>query len=115
MEMILNSTNNYVFFSKWIAHSLAIEVDRKSPDLNRGGEDETPQTIAHGLQHSTSVFLQGEGRAGVRTASFSLPHRSTPQIQEISIKLIPVFPFLKTGLKHSCLLPPNILLSVPLY
>lgn len=104
-----------MFFSKWIAHSLAIEVDRESPDLNRGGEDETPQTIAHGLQHTTLVLLQGEGRAGVRTASFSLPHRSTPQIQEISIKLIPVFPFLKTGLKHSCLLPPNILLSVPLY
>lgn len=70
MEMILNSTNNYVF-TKWIAHSLAIEVDKESPDLNRGGEDEPPQTIAHDLQH-TSVLLQGEGCAGVRTGKGKL-------------------------------------------
>ena len=38
----LNSTNNDVFF-KQAVHSLTVEVDTESPDLNRDREDKTPR------------------------------------------------------------------------
>lgn len=81
-----------------MAHSLAIEVDTESPDLNRNREDKTPQTTVCELGGTTSALLEGEGFTGVRTweANQSFPSPLYPKTWG------------KKWAKSHCLLTPNL-------